>query len=623
MFFASPCQSADSPDAPTVPSRGSLAAVIMMLTTTVSSLSVFAAPDRHSPAVKRTPIVTRQQTFTIPFTVNAGQLTGPLREVQLYVSIDRGQTWQLYQRQPPSAGNFSFRASRDGNYLFAVRTIGDAPTDPSARPDPELEVIIDTAMPELEFDAQLGTSGEIVARWSVKDQRLDVDAVELQFRNGEAAWQPVSVRPNQQQAPSEREVSGTASWWVEDATSEVVDVRIEVTDSAGNTRQAVERVFLVKRLPHAAPPLASSAPSRRHLGTTPSRQRGAESEWEPPFIPSSAAEPRDPYVAQSEAIDSRQESTSHQPDQVAEQWRPIGGTVADGPTARNAPVATDHGGWQAPGAVVAERDRHPTPSHRPSGAPSLHPPLQDNFSRQDFVSTMGVSNSRPSMSHDVDERPRPSHTSGRVRTASSRRFNLEYDLQHLGAAQISRVSLWHTADDGATWKLYGNDEDRTSPFAVEVGTEGIHGFCLVVHTSDGRSGAVPSAGDKPDVMILADWTRPTAEIVSATYGEGAASGTLSIKWHATDAGLGERPILLQFAPHPAGPWSTIVATENTGEYAWKLSSQIPDDIYLRLVATDRAGNRGIAQPDAPVRTAPLRPNARILSVQPSDQFPRP
>ena len=53
-------------------------------------------------------IVTRQAVFSIPFTGSDLTVNAP-KEVQLYVSSDRGRRWSLYQRQHPSTGQFRFR----------------------------------------------------------------------------------------------------------------------------------------------------------------------------------------------------------------------------------------------------------------------------------------------------------------------------------------------------------------------------------------------------------------------------------------------------------------------------------------------------------------------------------
>ena len=87
-----------------------------------------AAPpsDRGDPRKEKAEPVsaTRQTTFSIPFTVD--ESAGDVAEVQLHVSNDGGQTWQLYARQKPADTRFHFRAGGEGEYWFASRTVDHA-----------------------------------------------------------------------------------------------------------------------------------------------------------------------------------------------------------------------------------------------------------------------------------------------------------------------------------------------------------------------------------------------------------------------------------------------------------------------------------------------------------------
>jgi len=101
------------------------------------------------------PIVSRQNLFAIPFRVEkADQPAREPVEVQLYVSGDRGASWQLYSRTDPARQRFMFRADADGEYWFLVRTLDRSqqlrPEGPAA---PELRVIVDTTPPQPQLPA--------------------------------------------------------------------------------------------------------------------------------------------------------------------------------------------------------------------------------------------------------------------------------------------------------------------------------------------------------------------------------------------------------------------------------------------------------------------------------------
>ena len=93
------------------------------------------------------PIPTRQTFFSIPFKVppTADASQAPV-EVRLYASADAGGSWTLAEKVDPKKTSFSYRAPRDGEYWFAIRTVD---RQGHIRPDhssgPELRVIVDTA----------------------------------------------------------------------------------------------------------------------------------------------------------------------------------------------------------------------------------------------------------------------------------------------------------------------------------------------------------------------------------------------------------------------------------------------------------------------------------------------
>src|SRR5688572_3949195 len=69
------------------------------------------------------PLATRQTAFAIPYRIDAAASAAqrPV-EVQLYVSTDRGAAWKLHSKVPPEQGRFTFKAEKDGEYWFLVRT---------------------------------------------------------------------------------------------------------------------------------------------------------------------------------------------------------------------------------------------------------------------------------------------------------------------------------------------------------------------------------------------------------------------------------------------------------------------------------------------------------------------
>ncbi len=203
------------------------------------------------------------------------------------------------------------------------------------------------------------------------------------------------------------------------------------------------------------------------------------------------------------------------------------------------------------------------------------------------------------------------------------RFRLDYDVDAVGPTGVAEVQLWATADGGHTWRLWGTDDDLQSPFDVTVQQEGIFGFHVVVVGRNGMSGRRPRTGDLADVWVGIDTTVPVARLVSATYGEGAQTGKLVIRWQASDQHLDSHPITLLFSESADGPWTTIAsALPNDGQFAWPADPQLPRRVYLRVEVRDAAGNVSSDQTSEPVSIDGLAPKARIRGIQPVREIDR-
>src|SRR5262245_26908388 len=118
------------------------------------------------------PIATRQKSFAIPFRFPV-TATAPQADVDLYVSNDRGQTWQLYGTERLPKNSFTFRAVEDGEFWFSVRTRSHGgAARPEGQAKVELRVIVDTASPKLALTAQRGAGGELRAQLEISDLQL-------------------------------------------------------------------------------------------------------------------------------------------------------------------------------------------------------------------------------------------------------------------------------------------------------------------------------------------------------------------------------------------------------------------------------------------------------------------
>ena len=104
-------------------------------------LSVFwAGPARGGDDTDHVPrIYHKVRNFRIPFNLNPGT-KDRVKELHLLVSEDYGYHWERKSKTFPNHPTFTFRASRDGEFWFAVQTLTiDGKTSPVARLDDRTE----------------------------------------------------------------------------------------------------------------------------------------------------------------------------------------------------------------------------------------------------------------------------------------------------------------------------------------------------------------------------------------------------------------------------------------------------------------------------------------------------
>jgi len=204
-----------------------------------------------------------------------------------------------------------------------------------------------------------------------------------------------------------------------------------------------------------------------------------------------------------------------------------------------------------------------------------------------------------------------------MRYSSSRKFSLEYEIESAGLSGVADVELWGTTDRGVTWKRWGSDPDRESPFDIETNNDGAYGFRIVVVANNGLATPRPLENDTPDMFVIVDTVSPMLRITAAAYGEGNQTGSLVIRYECDDLHLTPRPISLAFGSTPTGPWSTIAAgLENQGAYVWPADPHLPRQIYLRVDAIDLAGNLAHYILETPINIQGLAPRARIRGFNP-------
>jgi hypothetical protein len=557
------------------------------------------------------PYVTRMNDVEIPFTVRGGDTPDKQpAAVRVFVSWDRGASWHFFEEKKPEDGRFRFRPKQDGEYWFATQTVDRSGKSDSAEPrQPQLRLLIDTQKPQLLAQASVTRPGEVNLSWSAADPTLAPSSLKIEYQDasgGGGAWQAVPIDPAAIKS-SAGQLSGRLDI-VPEIAGRAINLRAEVADAAGNVAYFSQRVAL--STPSTARTRAADAPPPDRTATRwPSENPFAEQVAEDPQVASDDTEaPRvvsNPFARQDRLTSSARpaEPTEQLPEPTAGESLPPPAQNDNSPPPTAVPrnVSSDQGLAQEGALPPPAEDIRPVESAPPptSQPHASHPEPIPSYSPSSPTETVGTpQGSRP-------------------RLTSSRRFSLDYDVESVGPEGLADVELWGTSDGGRTWAKWGSDPDKQSPFDVEVNGESLYGFRVVIIGKSGLASNAPQSGDPADIWVGIDLTRPTARLVAAAYGQGAAAGKLDIRWEAADQNLTSRPVTLAISDRPDGAFTPIAAgLPNSGQYFWEYDPRSPRQIYLRLEVRDEAGNVAIDQLTEPIRIEGLQPKGKIRGFAP-------
>ncbi len=528
------------------------------------------------------PNYTRLSGFRIPYQMADGDEVSAIKEIQLYVAKNRG-AWELYTSvtpaKDPDQRYFQFRASGDGEYWFAVRTVdrdGNAVPAKISELQPELRVIVDTKPPQITLTPLPRQGNRVGVRWRIQDPHVKFDSFQIEYRVGEQGrWKPVPSAVFR--------IAGEATWEVEQPGT--VYVRVQVEDQAHNLGIAQVEIPATSLDTHPATHGTAGHPHDPDTVTEPNR---AVSEL--PKLPEPSTESSDPVTAAAS-------NTS--------------------PTAPTLPSFGD---------LMSGRTRQsPTPAqaNTPGTSPSTAPTMPAGSDvagspavRQSGMETPVAGPATPTTDIVPANRTIVRHTA----------VNIDYAVEDVGPSGIGSVQLWYTLDGGKSWTLYGEDPDRRPPFRVDLarilsGRDGLVGFRMVVKSGVGLGDEPPTSGDKPEIWVELDRTPPMAQLIEVAPGQGRSAGRIIIRWRAEDRNLTERPVSLYFGVN--GNWKPI-ATQiaNSGLYEWTLPiGQVPPSLRIGLDVIDAAGNRTFVQSDE-ITIDLSRPRARVTGIAPADDSVR-
>jgi outer membrane protein TolC len=179
--------------------------------------------------------------------------------------------------------------------------------------------------------------------------------------------------------------------------------------------------------------------------------------------------------------------------------------------------------------------------------------------------------------------PSSNSNSSKTNYTSSKAFELDYVVEGAEPSAVTEVQLWGTCDGGATWSLWGNDDDCVSPIKVLVDDENAFGFTILVSTNATTKPPPPAPGAMPAVCVVFDQSPPRVE-------DFYLDGTWLV-WRVTDDNLGATGVSLSIAMDEGGPFANLAKSlPESGSFALNLSAAREREYWLQLESQDLAGN---------------------------------
>jgi hypothetical protein len=574
--------------------------------------------------------VLNSRSFQIPYTITAAG--DPNAKIELLfvsgtqavqASNPTALPWQTAASQPSSIGSpFSFTAPQDGEYWFTTRTV-TAPPAPGVQPSigAVLKVVVDTTAPQIQLDTDADGEGLVRIDVKVDDATLVSDVQVRYVTDRIAKWIDVP-----KSSADSLQVRPEGEWGQ-------IAVHVTAIDKAGNrntTQKIVRRPRVatqpIERYAAAAVPQYDARPAPYRVGGDGPKPSIVSP---PPYQVAANRLAEDlPPPATLEEISQGFEEVDQAPPvppglnpaQLGPNGLSSNGLNLIAPDKLPQtipPIARDTDHRMPEDSAPGPRQRPATPAQamKPLDQPSaLAESFRDSQSPENVPAPLGSIETpdagQPYSAKRISERALVDRVP--VRYSQSERFSLEYELEAVGGQGVDSIELYGTLDEGQTWSLWGQDPDKVSPFDIEVREQGVFGYRIVVVSQNGLASPRPLSGDAPDILVVVDKEKPQVRISGAKYGAGSEIGSLVIEFECLDPNLPERPIALSFSETTDGPWTTIAGgLPNNGRYAWPADPQLPRSFYLRIDATDSAGNVASYILDQPIDAQGLAPRARI------------
>jgi hypothetical protein len=492
--------------------------------------------------------------FLIPLSVDDEKQRANIHQVYLHVSADNGASWQLAGVATLDKEGFTYTAPSEGTYSFKLQV-----EDMQGRKVPEnlldspinWTVIVDTQAPQLKITGAVRQGGNLVVQWKVENEpNPDLKTLKLEYRTPDM---PVDLW-----APVALNAALEGQTVLPGVGAAAVSLRLQMKDLAGNEGSHALNIPAAAGIP--PPPVAPAATNN-------------DKSWSPTPGVSLPGTSGNPLPSAPDPV----ETVRTQPPPL----NPVEGTS----TGTNA------------GMQLVASTQGKTPAVAPATQVAAPRPQRGKMPELKYV--------------------------------NSRSVTLDYRVIECGPSGVGSVELYVTRDRGQRWDLLpqATDQDANSgdskttgagqqrSLKVDLPGEGEYGFFLVVRSGAGLGKPPPQGGETPQMLIEVDETAPDAKLF-APRTDPKQRDVLILSWAITEKNPAPKPITLQWADQPTGPWKTIgePQMDDNKEFRWKLTSDVPANVYLRLTVRDLAGNVGDAITEKPVLIDLHEPEAQLIGL---------
>jgi len=187
------------------------------------------------------------------------------------------------------------------------------------------------------------------------------------------------------------------------------------------------------------------------------------------------------------------------------------------------------------------------------------------------------------------------------------------------ASGQTRARLWVSRDQGATWAPAENVRSYRSALRYRSAGDGKYWFYIVLENDAGRSADPPVPGSRPHAIVVVDTARPTLQI-SAAEPAHTPDGNRAIRLRLclVEENLGPAAVRVFYRVAADEPWrdgGPLRVTE--GAATWEPPPEVGQQVDLRLVATDLAGNRAVDEVCGLTLPAALPSEARLAGSTPT------